>query len=67
MALTPHKSSFISGSAFNSKEQEVEIRMKNGHSYIYPCTAEEYAAFVASDSQGKFYHEMFKTRQERPA
>lgn len=63
--MTSVKSDAISAIGYDPATQELHIDWKSGSSSVHPdVPADKHAAFVASDSKGKFFHKAI--REDHP-
>lgn len=63
MDFINHESSNIHSTAHDPETDRVHVRFTSGGYHSYPCTADEYEQFKQSESKGKAFHSMFRSRE----
>jgi len=61
MEMAKVKSSNISAAGYDPATKVLRIRFSNGTDYDYKnVSAEKYSAFMAAESQGRYFHQNIK-------
>ncbi len=64
MTMQPVESTNVKAIGYDPVSGIMRVEFKSGGSYDYPGTVpEEHAAFMASDSKGKYFHRHIRGRE----
>jgi hypothetical protein len=59
--FTPISSDHIDGAKYNSMDQKLTVRFKNGYVYeVHAVSPRDHQEFMNAPSQGKHFHTCFK-------